>query len=261
MIDTILSGSIRIPAHFCGLLGLKPTEHRISLEGLIPGLPPPRSVRLMSCIGPIACTVEDLTLLYTIIAGPDGRDTDVPPVPVGTTPALALTHLRIAVAPTFPGFPIAADIRAAIEALAQQLRAGGATVEAAPLPDLDFTQELASAGAVIGMMIGAFQPDNDAAPTTLAHYLEALHRRDQSMIAWERFFDAWDVLLCPPSMVSAFPHCEPGSPLQVDGREVDYWQVSSHSTLFNYTGHPAVVLPYTLDRDGVPIGVQIVGKR
>jgi amidase len=111
------------------------------------------------------------------------------------------------------------------------------------------------------MMIGAFQPDNDAAPTTLAHYLEALHRRDQSMIAWERFFDAWDVLLCPPSMVSAFPHCEPGSPLQVDGREVDYWQVSSHSTLFNYTGHPAVVLPYTLDRDGVPIGVQIVGKR
>jgi amidase len=260
-IGSDLSGSIRIPAHFCGLFGLKPTEHRVSLEGLIPGLPPPRSVRLMSCIGPLARTVEDLLLLYAIIAGPDGRDTDVAPAPVGTPPELDLRRLRIGVAPTFPGFPAAAEMRAAVETLAQQLRSGGATVEAAPLPDLDFSQDLARAGALIGMMIGAFQPSQDAAPTTLAQYLEALHQRDQSMIAWERFFDTWDALLCPPSMVSAFPHCETGSPLQVDGRDTEYWLVSSHSTLFNYTGHPAVVLPYTRDRDGLPIGVQLVGKR
>ena len=78
-IGTDLSGSIRIPVHFCGLFGLKPTEHRVSLDGLIPGLPPPRSVRIMSYIGPIARTVEDLALLYRLIAGPDGRDTDVQP--------------------------------------------------------------------------------------------------------------------------------------------------------------------------------------
>jgi amidase len=260
-IGTDLSGSIRIPAHFCGLFGLKPTEHRVSLAGLIPGLPPPPSVRTMSCIGPMARTVEDLALLYAIIAGPDGRDTDVPPVPVDTPPELALAHLRIAVAPTFPGFPVAAEIRAAVESLAEQLRSGGATVETAPLPMLDFSQELASAGALIGMMIGAFQPEDDTAPTTLAHYLGALHRRDLSMSAWEQFFDMWDVLVCPPSMLTAFPHCEPGAPLQVDSREIDYWQVSSHSTLFNYTGHPAVVLPYTLDHDGLPIGVQLIGRR
>ena len=81
-IGTDLSGSIRIPAHFCGLFGLKPTEHRVPLTGLIPGLPPSPSVRIMSCIGPMARSVEDLALLYSIIAGPDGRDTDVPPVPV-----------------------------------------------------------------------------------------------------------------------------------------------------------------------------------
>jgi amidase len=52
-----------------------------------------------------------------------------------------------------------------------------------------------------------------------------------------------------------------GSPLQVDGQKVDYWMVSAHSTLFNYTGHPAVVMPYKRTRDGLPIGVQIVGKR
>ena len=260
-IGTDLSGSLRIPAHFCGLFGLKPTEHRVSLDGLIPGLPPPRSVRLMSCIGPMARTAEDLALLYAIIAGPDARDTDVPPVLLGTPPALDLKQLRIAVAPTFAGFPVAADVRQSIEALAQQLRAAGATVEEAPLPALDFTQDLMSAGALIGMMVGAFQPDEHAPPTTLAQYLEVLYRRDQSMLAWEQFFATWDALLCPPAMVSAFPHCETGSPLQVDGQAVDYWFVSAHCTVFNYTGHPAVVLPYTRDQHGLPIGVQLVGKR
>ena len=62
-------------------------------------------------------------------------------------------------------------------------------------------------------------------------------------------------------MITAFPHCETGSPLHVDGQDVNYWMVSAHATLFNYTGHPAVVLPYKLDRDGLPIGVQMVGKR
>lgn len=62
-------------------------------------------------------------------------------------------------------------------------------------------------------------------------------------------------------MVTAFPHCEPGSPLRVDGNNVEYSIVSAHTTLFNYSGHPAVVLPYRRDRDGLPIGIQLVGKR
>jgi amidase len=260
-IGTDLSGSIRIPAHFCGLFGLKPTEQRVSLEGMIPGLPPPRSVRIMSCIGPLARTAEDLAVLYRIIAGPDGRDTDVQPVPIDSAPVLDLSQLRIAFAPTFPGIPVAAEIRQAIEQLARQLDRAGAIVEAARLPELDFSQELSSAGALIGMITGAFQPDEHTPPTTLADYLTALHQRDQSMLIWERFFDQWDALLCPVSMVTAFPHCETGSPLSVDRQDITYWMVSAHSTIFNYTGHPAVVLPYTLDRDGLPLGVQVVGKR
>lgn len=260
-IGTDLSGSIRIPAHFCGVFGLKPTEHRVSLAGLIPGLPPPPSVRIMSCIGPMARTVEDLALLYSIIAGPDRHDTEVPPVPVDAVPKLELKDLRIAFAPTFPGIPVAQSIHNAIEGLAKQLNRAGAIVEEAALPKLDFNQDLASAGELIGMMIGAFQPGENQSPTTLAQYLQALHRRDQSMIAWERFFDQWDVLLCPPSMTTAFPHCEMGSSLQVDGQPEMYWAVSAHCTLFNYTGHPAVVLPYKHDNDGLPIGVHLVGKR
>lgn len=66
------------------------------------------------------------------------------------------------------------------------------------------------------------QPEEHERPTTLAQYLEALHRRDQSIIAWEQFFNQWDVLLCPLSMVTAFPHCEAGSPLHVDSQKVEY---------------------------------------
>jgi amidase len=260
-IGTDLSGSIRIPAHFCGVFGLKPTEQRVSLDGVIPGLPPPRSVRIMSCIGPMARTVDDLALLYRIIAGPDGRDTDVLPVPVEAAPQLDLTKLRIAFAPTFPGIPVASEIRQPIELLAQQLDRAGAFVEEARLPELDFNQDLSNAGALIGMITGAFQPDQHTPPTTLADYLTALHRRDQSMLAWERFFDQWDALLCPASMVMAFPHCETGAPLSVDSQDITYWMVSAHSTIFNYTGHPAAVLPYTHDRDGLPLGVQLVAKR
>ena len=260
-IGTDLSASIRIPAHFCGVYGLKPTEQRVPLTGLIPGLPTPRSVRIMSCIGPMAHTVDDLALLYSIIAGPDERDTEVQPVPVDKMPQLELKHLRVAFAPSFPGLPVAAEIRGAVEELAKQLIPLCAAVEEAALPQVDFNQELPRAGALIGMIIGAFQPEEQEQPATLAQYLEALDRRDQSIIAWEQFFEKWDVLLCPPSMVTAFPHCEPGSPLRVDDQEVIYWAVSAHGTLFNYTGHPAVVLPYKLDRDGLPIGIQLVGKR
>jgi amidase len=260
-IGTDLSASIRIPAHFCGVFGLKPTEQRVPLTGVIPGLPTPRSVRIMSCIGPMARTVDDLALLYSIIAGPDGRDLEVQPVPVEKMPSLELKHLRVAFAPTFPGLPVASEIRGGVEELAQQLSSLCAAVEEARLPEVDFNQELPRAGTLIGMITGAFQPEEQEQPTTLDQYLQALDQRDQSIIAWEQFFEQWDVLLCPPSMVTAFPHCEPGSPLHVDDQEVIYWAVSGHGTLFNYTGHPAVVLPYKLDRNGLPLGIQLVGKR
>ena len=209
----------------------------------------------------MARSVEDLALLYALIAGPDGRDTEVPPGPIEAVPERELASLRIAFAPTLPGFPVAAEIRDGVEALAQQLLRAGAVVEEAKLPALDFTQELASASELIMMMVGAFEREADERSITLAQYLEALHRRDQSILAWETFFQAWDVLLCPASMVTAFPHCETGAPLQVDGRDEVYWMVSAHATVFNYSGHPAVTLPYALDRAGLPLGVQLVGKR
>src|SRR6516225_5213509 len=87
-IGTDLSSSIRIPAHFCGVFGLKPTERRVPLTGLIPNPQNrPRPIRIMSSIGPMARSVEDLELIYSIIAGPDGHDTDIQPMPEADTRA------------------------------------------------------------------------------------------------------------------------------------------------------------------------------
>ncbi|TGT18480.1 amidase, partial [Mesorhizobium sp. M3A.F.Ca.ET.174.01.1.1] len=96
---------------------------------------------------------------------------------------------------------------------------------------------------------------------TLSAYLEALNQRDEFIYAWERFFDDWDVLVCPAMMCTAFRHQEMGMPIPVDGVETSYWSALSHACRFNLTGHPAVVIPIGVDREGLPIGVQLVGRR
>ena len=260
-IGSDVGGSIRIPAHFCGVFGLKTTEHRVSSFGHIPDLPgAPRSVRVLASIGPMARTAEDLALLYRIVAGPDGLDAELPPVPVEDVPEVTLGTLRVAFAPTFPGFPVAGDVRAAIEAFASAVEPFCAAMEDAPLPDLDYDR--AALSEIDTMAVRAMVPGDPAEPPpTLAQYLRALDRRDRFLLAWEAFFDRWDVLVCPASMVTAFPHCPTGTPLDVDGVAVDYWMANAHCKLFSYTGHPAVAMPVTADSRGLPLGVQLVGKR
>ncbi|UVK39106.1 amidase [Mesorhizobium sp. AR10] len=261
-IGTDMQDSIRLPAAFCGVYGLKPTEHRISLAGAFPdpGVSA-RSVRLMSCLGPLARSVEDLSLVYKIIAGPDAGDTDLAAVPVEDMPALDLKTLRIAFAPFFPGFPVAVEISAAVEKLAKQLQSAGATVGEANLPKLDLHDDLAEGGALIGMMLEAAQLEPPEQPTPISSWFEALARRDRSILAWDRFFETCDALLCPVAMTTAFPVCEPGTSIAVDGKEQSYWMLPAYGAVFNYGGHPALSMPCGQDGDGLPIGLQLVGKR
>jgi amidase len=261
-VGTDLSNSIRLPGAYCGVFGLKPTERRVAMTGVVPDpRGTPRVLRVMSCMGPMARTVDDLSLLYRIIAGPDGFDTEVPPAPIEDTPDVALKDVKIALAPTFPGLPVASSIRDALTRLAGELRPLCRHIDEPALPAVNVQEDLSRAGNLIGMALGAFQPQSKSPAATLAAYLELLHQRDASIVLWERFFDSWDILLCPASMVTAFPHCPPGSPLDVDGRRETYWLVSAHGAVFNYTGHPAVVVPYGLDGNGLPIGIQVVGRR
>ena len=261
-VGTDMQDSIRLPAAFCGVYGLKPTEHRVSLAGAFPNPGnAARSVRLMSCIGPLARGVDDLSLIYQIIAGPDGRDADLAPVPVETTPKLDLKTLRIAFAPSFPGLPVAGAIGVAVEKLASQLQSAGALVAEAKLPRLDLHDDLAQGGALIGMMMEAAQPEPPERPTPISRWFKALARRDTSILAWDRFFDDWDALLCPVAMTTAFSHCEPGTPIKVDGKDQSYWMLPAYGAVFNYSGHPALSIPCGQDSNGLPIGLQLVGKR
>ena len=257
-----LAGSIRIPAHCCGVFGLKPTERRVSLAGHIPDLPDrPRAIRVMAVVGPLARSVEDLYLGFRILAGPDGCDHEVAPVPVGDMPEVNLRDLRIAWAPTFPGIPVASEIGQALERLAAELDRAGAHVEEC-LPKVDFDEQVRLQGKLTSLLIDAFEPTAEGSdPLQLADYFRVLDRRDALIGEWDRFFDDWDVLLCPVVMVTAFPHCPKGMPLSVDGEEVDYWTILNHCRPFNLTGHPVVTLPVSKDAEGMPIGIQAVGRR
>ncbi|TIT46876.1 MAG: amidase, partial [Mesorhizobium sp.] len=186
---------------------------------------------------------------------------DLASVPVEGMPELDLKTLRIVFAPAFPGFPVASEIRAAVENLARELQSAGATVEQARLPTLELHDDLTQGGALIGMMLEAAQPEPPEEPTPVSRWFEALSRRDRSILAWERFFEGCDALLCPVAMTTAFPHCEPGTPIKVGDKEQSYWMLPAYGAVFNYSGHPALSLPCRQDRDGLPIGLQLVGRR
>jgi amidase len=272
-----LAGSIRIPAHFCGVYGLKTTEHRVSMWGHIPDVPGRvRSHRLMWSIGPLARSVEDLALAYWVVSGPDGHDMDVPPVLVDDIQDVGMKGLRVAFAPTFPGVLVAASIRSALTNLASQLEQAGAVVEET-LPAVDFRElhkaraplirvgdfeQLANARVDLSAVTGApLRPTEVETPPSVAEFLAALDTRDLITRLWEAFFEQWDALLCPVCMVTAFPHCPVDTPLQVDGETVNYWRAVGHTAPFNFTGHPSVAIPVGRDPDGLPIGAQLVGRR
>ena len=211
-----LGGSIRLPAHFCGVYGLKPTEHRVPMTGFF-RLPPgaPRTVRILSCLGPLARSIDDLELVLSIVAGPDGFDTDVPPVPLPAVPHVRLADLRIAIATNVPGATVARSIADSIARMADRASRAGARVEER-LPACNWEQGTGLFGDLVSA-ITSERPDKE-----LAWYFAMLEKRDGIMHAWSRFFEDIDILLMPPAMTTAFPHCEPGAPLDVDGRAAPY---------------------------------------
>jgi amidase len=246
-----LAGSLRLPPHFCGVYGLKATEHRVPTTGFFRPLPGvPRSVRILTSLGPMGRDLSDLELVLRVIAGPDGYDTEIPPVPLGAGQRPGLPELRLAVVPALPGASVAGSLQAAVERVAAGAAGAGARV-AERLPDVDW-QDLALFGELMTVVTGIFDPGAQLSDEHrgLSWYLAALDRRDRFIGAWQRFFDEQDALILPPAATAAFGHDTTG-----------YAEQGRLTVFANLAGLPALTVPAGLDQDGLPVGVQIVGPR
>ena len=258
-LDTL--GSIQNPAHYCGVYGMRPTEHRVPMTGAF-FLDPVRKFRVMSVAGPMARGVEDLRLALRILAGPDGHDPHVPPVPWRDPEPTRTRDLRIAWSPEIPGASTQDEIRAAAEDAARELARRGAVVEEA-LPGVDPKHQHELAEELFGLLAGTFSEEPSsfseeagASPggrrrDPLEAYLAALDRRDGMMKAWDEFFSRWDALILPAGTRTAERHgVEPDDPSE----EYPY-------ALSQISGCPMVVVPAGVDGQGLPFGLQVLGRR
>jgi amidase len=255
-------GSILNPAHWCGVFGMRPTERRVPLTGLmLHKRAPARITRTMTVLGPMARSVADLRMVLQIIAGPDRGDPEVPPVPWRTSDQLDIRALRIAWMPALPGIPIAPDIRTAVEALASELAGLGVAIEPC-LPEINLLEQLQLYGRLFALMVGAFPSDRSEQPAiTLGDYFSALQQRDSFLAVWESFFDRWDAYLFPGGITTAPLWSSLDVPLVVEGLPVSEEEADSIYSLSPATGQPDVVIPVAKDRQGLPIGVQLIGRR
>ena len=289
-----IGGSIRIPTHFCGIYGIKPTENLVSKFGMNPGLPlgKYRSVRHMVSCGPLARSIEDLKLSLRVIAGPDNKDEDVPYIPLAEPAKRELKTLRIAWIDDFGGVPVTKETRLALKEFAGKLTQRGCTVKQTQPKGFDPDVIWSTYGKIMDMEVGVYTPSlmrfvsyllggsyrkdvpflEMVYPITYDKYMEALTIRDIQVSSLEGFLDEWDVWLCPVTCIPAYRHIKPkryfgpyalyDREILVDNKPVNYLVANgSYTTVFNLTGSPVVVIPIGYTKEGIPIGVQIVGKR
>jgi Asp-tRNA(Asn)/Glu-tRNA(Gln) amidotransferase A subunit family amidase len=270
-------GSIRIPSAFCGTYGLKPTF------GLVPKLPGFRGWPTLSVTGPIAASVRDLRLALAVMAGPAGADLHTEPQGgrhSGHRRAAAdedgWDGLRIAVSPDLGVAEIDPDVRAAFEAALDAISNSGAAIvtrHPAPIDPTSLWDAIAipESWASEGPVIEA-NPDLVGEDATMLAapgrdvpawaYLDAQEARADYARRWDEYFTEVDLLLTPTMPVTAF---ELGrlAPETIDGRFVpesfDAWCALALPA--NLAGLPAASVPIGPGRDGLPVGLQIVGPR
>ena len=278
-------GSIRVPAHFCGICGLKPTPGRIPATGHFPQSVGPFA--LLGVVGPMARTVADLKVLFEVMQGPDLGDPSAAPVPVrwtefGNARIAGDVHVPRATKPCIGYFeddgrtPVTQETRNAVKQAAQALRSAGFEVEPFRPEGLEKARQLwwKFFGVAGGMLLGPMTKGHESelsptlkqfsawvaaeAPHTGQSLLDTWIERDLVRMQIFGQMENFPALLCPVASIPAFRHGERN--WQIDGRRVEYLDAWSYCEWFNLLGMPAVTVPVSRSREGLPIGVQVVAR-
>jgi Asp-tRNA(Asn)/Glu-tRNA(Gln) amidotransferase A subunit family amidase len=240
-------GSIRIPAHFCGIAGFKPTPGRLPGTGHTPTLGNPAG--LLTAVGPMARTAKDLRLLFSALAGYEAQDPFSVPAPLREP---RLEQMRIGVWEQFYSVPVDPEIKQAVARGAAMLEAQSFTVEA-----------FEPRGMERAPNVWAFlfsQWPNQPAGVTAADVLTNLAARDRMRAAFLRQLEAEAVaaVITPTFGVTAFRHGE--TRFDVEGKQIGFFQAAMPVVVANALGLPAVTIPMSLSTDGLPIGIQLIGR-
>jgi len=265
-------GSIRVPAHFSGICGLKPTPGRIPASGHFP-----RSVgpfALIGAVGPLARTVSDLKVLFEVMQGPDDGDASAAPVPVRWPGKDGLKKVRIGYFEDDGRTPVTPETRAAVRTAAEALQRAGFQAEPFRPEGLERARQLwwkffgVAGGMLLGPMTDGHEDDLSPIlkqfsawvaaepPHTGQTLLDAWTQRDEVRAQVFTQMREYPVLLCPVASIPAFKHGERS--WKVEGKTVQYLDAWSYTEWFNLLGTPAVVVPVGQSAEGLPIGVQIV---
>ena len=266
-------GSIRVPAHFTGICGLKPTPGRIPGTGHQPACLGPFS--LIGVVGPMARTVRDVFELFRVVAGWEPGDPMAVPLPTGELDdALGGRAIRIGFFEDDGRTMVTPETRAAVLAAAQAAGRAGHHVDAWRPDGLDRARELWDIFfAEVGLMLlgetlegaeralpilEAFLKGAAPPPLTSTRFIHAWIDRDDARASLLRQMDTHRILICPVAAIPAFRHGE--RRWKIDGTDVGYLDAMAYTQWFNILGNPAVVVPAGKSPDGLPIAVQVVGR-
>jgi amidase len=191
----------------------------------------------------MARSVDDLRVVLEAIQGPDGVDSEVPPVPWSDASAVERRDLRVATVPPLAEFEVQKEIRSALDTLTEELRANGAQVTPC-VADVDLKEQVQLGDQLFWCIANTFESQEDVPSATLETYLGYLDRRDTLIARWDDFFTEWDVLLLAAGPTTAFLHSSENTALT---EEVNL------NVLSPVTGCPAIVLPLGVDDQGVAI--------
>ncbi|HZO60466.1 MAG TPA: amidase [Solirubrobacterales bacterium] len=266
-------GSIRVPAHFNGVTGLKPGRWVVPYGGHFPPAQA-MSIQLWSEIGPMARYVDDLQLLLPIFAKPDPTtDPDVVPHRIDPDPPQGL---RVAIFDDDGLCPVDPAIREAVRSAGRALAdAGHEVVEERPPNQAEVREvfESIALAETIGLLWPLIEPREEELSPQIRRLLARRETLDVDLATYagqlayrldlERAVAAWqqshEIMVCPISATAAFPIGT--EVLDIDGQEYEEIDLFSLSTYANAMSLPAAAVPVGRTPDGLPIGVQVIGRR